>query len=174
MSASRVNPALTDAEMLALGWPASVLDDLARQRAQLIGEMVMTLALTEPAWAPLRGETYAEQAAPGDELITAEEFVEAVTEASRTAAMTLSEYLALPAEPGDDDAALVASVAAEETVPAPAAEVQEPEPEQTPDPGETPEADPASVEPDEETLAKARARRARREVKRLMAIEEDF
>jgi len=95
---STVNPHITAAELKRLGWDSAELQRLARQRARMVSDTVMVLAEGHPAWAPLRGESYDS----------------AMQRLDTALATGLGEYLALPAEDGDDDAALVASVAAEQ------------------------------------------------------------
>lgn len=95
---STVDPHITAAELKNLGWDADELQQLARQRARLVSDTVMVLAESHPAWAPLRGESHDS----------------AMQRLDTALATGLGEYLALPAEDGDDDAALVASVAAEQ------------------------------------------------------------
>lgn len=86
------DPHRTTASMVALGWTAEQLTDLARRRARVLADMAWSMALIHPAWAPLRGETPTDRG-PAMGMIDAE----------------LSRDLALPADPGDDDAGLVAS-----------------------------------------------------------------
>ena len=173
-----VNPQITDKELAALGWPPLVLQQLARDRAQIIADKVMELAETELEWAPLRGMSCAEwmqkvdEECADDAPLTAQEFVEIVGDSARTAAADLASYLALPADAGDDDAALVASVAAEHeqataptASPAPVEDPDEPvDPAPTPTP--TPEVDPEQVVREEqEAWDEREARVARAEAR---------
>lgn len=135
---STVDPHITAAELKNLGWDSDELQQLARQRARLVSDTVMVLAESHPAWAPLRGESHDS----------------AMQRLDTALATGLGEYLALPAEDGDDDAALVASVAAE----------QEPAPEAGPDaagdpdepvdlaPIDDPDPQPEDVKPEKEDV----------------------
>jgi hypothetical protein len=177
-----VNPHITDKELAALGWPPLVLQQLARDRAQIIADKVMELAETELEWAPLRGMSCAEwmqkvdEECADDAPLTAQEFVEIVGDSARTAATDLADYLALPADAGDDDEALVASVAAEhEQDTAPTAspalvedpdEPVDPAPAPAPTPTPTPEVDPEQVAREEqEAWDEREARVARAEAR---------
>lgn len=175
-----VNPHITDRELSALGWPPLVLQQLAQDRARIIADKVMELAETELEWAPLRGMTYTEfvplldaQRAGGPPL-SATEFVEIVGDSARAAATDLASYLALPADAGDDDEALLASVEAEkekapapEPVPDPVEDPDEPvDPEPEPTPAPTPEVDPEQVAREEqEAWDEREARVARAEAR---------
>ncbi|WP_313007353.1 hypothetical protein [Corynebacterium variabile] len=159
---STVNPHITDRELHALGWPPLVLQQLARDRARIIADKVMELAETELEWAPLRGMSCAEwmqmvdEECAEDAPLSAAEFAEIIGDSARTAAADLASYLALPADAGDDDEALVASVAAEhEQATAPTASpalVEDPdEPvDPAPAPAPTPEVDPEQVAREEQ------------------------
>lgn len=159
---STVNPRITDRELHALGWPPLVLQQLARDRARIIADKVMELAETELEWAPLRGMSCAEwmqmvdEECAEDAPLSATEFAEIIGDSARTAAADLASYLALPADAGDDDEALVASVAAEhEQATAPTASpalVEDPdEPvDPAPAPAPTPEVDPEQVAREEQ------------------------
>lgn len=175
---STVNPHITDRELHALGWPPLVLQQLARDRARIIADKVMELAETELEWAPLRGMSCAEwmqmvdEECAEDAPLSAAEFAEIIGDSARTAAADLASYLALPADAGDDDEALVASVAAEhEQATAPTASpalVEDPdEPvDPAPAPAPTPEVDPEQVAREEqEAWDEREARVARAEAR---------
>lgn len=175
---STVNPHITDRELHALGWPPLVLQQLARDRARIIADKVMELAETELEWAPLRGMSCAEwmqmvdEECAEDAPLSAAEFAEIIGDSARTAAADLASYLALPADAGDDDVALVASVAAEhEQATAPTASpalVEDPdEPvDPAPAPAPTPEVDPEQVAREEqEAWDEREARVARAEAR---------
>lgn len=171
---STVNPHITDKELAVLGWPPLVLRQLARDRAQIIADKVMELAETELEWAPLRGMPYAEWVPKvdaelaGTEPLLATEFVEIVGDSARAAAADLASYLALPADAGDDDEALVASVAAEqEPVPEP-----EPDTDHAVDPEQV--AREARVARAEARAEKRRERLAERLAARAAAREDGF
>lgn len=175
---STVNPHITDRELHALGWPPLVLQQLARDRARIIADKVMELAETELEWAPLRGMSCAEwmkmvdEECAEDAPLSAAEFAEIIGDSARTAAADLASYLALPADAGDDDEALVASVAAEHeqataptTSPALVEDPDEPV-DPAPAPAPTPEVDPEQVAREEqEAWDEREARVARAEAR---------
>lgn len=92
------DPHRSDKEMLNLGWNPAQLLELARQRARVLIDVGWNVARIHPAWAPLRGEAPPEpQETPAPKIPAA------------GSAYSLASYLALQADAGDDDAALLAS-----------------------------------------------------------------